>query len=233
MEWRRAAWAGAGLGILGIGGTMFVTWLAAIEGASRAVAWWPLIPFGVLMVGGLVLFFIAMFKAEWLPDYELSIREQRAAEAKQEARRNSPLRSVFHHETPAERANHELARAMDEHTIELRAQRTGGGGVLPLSPPTDYQIRALRQVLPDIKSAMPGFDAVTLAAAMANAKRSDTNPIFEPLHGMACQDGLAELAAAGELVAFGPGVWRFPPDVASPADPQAPDTEPSLSQGDE
>jgi hypothetical protein len=86
------------------------------------------------------------------------------------------------------------------------------GGGIPFDAPVEYQVNALRQILPVIRQhEFPTFGAMELDSLFANMRRTGTNPIYEPLQGVLVLGGLAHLVEIGELRQVGSGYqWRFP-----------------------
>ncbi len=76
-------------------------------------------------------------------------------------------------------------------------QPPGGGNTL--DAPVKYQVDALRQAIRRISETGPEFDFITLRSVMQNLPRTGTDPIYEPLDAITCQDGLCQLVSDGEL----------------------------------
>ena len=101
-----------------------------------------------------------------------------------------------------------------------RSQRTGEvlppGGGIPLVPPIDYQVNVLRQVIARTSESTPQFDLITLQAVTKNLPRTGTDPIYEPLDPLSCEEGFQVLIDSGELENMNPeqthswGPWKIP-----------------------
>jgi hypothetical protein len=100
--------------------------------------------------------------------------------------------------------------ARDEHqrrVVAEGAKHQPPGGGIPLHAPTEYQVNALRQVLPRLAEAMDTFGFWELNETLKNLPRSNVDPVYEPLSY--CDEGLARLVELGELEAPQPGSWRI------------------------
>jgi hypothetical protein len=80
------------------------------------------------------------------------------------------------------------------------------GGAAPHVAPVDYQVRALRQIIAKLSETLTEFDYTSLDAVLMNHQRTGTDAVYEPLHPMACQAGLARLVELGELEG---APWRW------------------------
>jgi hypothetical protein len=83
--------------------------------------------------------------------------------------------------------------------IPVTDARRGGS---PMLAPTEYQVRALRQVVAKIAETSDSFDNQVLNAALLNLPRKHMDPIYEPLYPTSCRAGLNELVKRGELIEF-------------------------------
>lgn len=95
------------------------------------------------------------------------------------------------------------------------ARHTPPGGGTPHQPPLDYQVTALRQVIPKISETMTDVTFLSLQAILLNHPRAGTDPIYEPLHPISCQAGLARLTELGELQQLDNWHWK----IIAPAQP--------------
>jgi hypothetical protein len=100
--------------------------------------------------------------------------------------------------------------ARDEHALRLRAEKVTHqppGGGIPLHAPTEYQVDALRQVVPRLAEAMDTFGFWELNETLKNLPRRNVDPVYEPLSY--CDEGLARLVELGELESLGSNSWRI------------------------
>jgi len=92
------------------------------------------------------------------------------------------------------------------------APHTPPGGGVPLYPPVEYQVEALRQCVRAFRDAGPNFAEFgrsELHSMFQNLPRTGTNPVYEPMHGVSTTEGLARLVELGELVVVKPGTWKI------------------------
>jgi hypothetical protein len=82
--------------------------------------------------------------------------------------------------------------------------------------PVDYQVKALRQVIAKLSETLGEFGYSSLDAVLQNLQRTGTDPVYEPLHAITCQEGLAKLVELGEIEGS-PWSWRIPGKAAEPA----------------
>jgi hypothetical protein len=102
--------------------------------------------------------------------------------------------------------------ARDEHRRRVAAEEATHqppGGGLPMYAPAAYQVTALHQVVPRISEAMTEFGLLELQETMKNLPRRGTDPLYEPLSGLSCDEGLAALVEEGMLEAIGTHAWRI------------------------
>jgi hypothetical protein len=72
-------------------------------------------------------------------------------------------------------------------------------GTIPLLAPTEYQVRALRQVVRKVAETTLELHYGLLDAVLKSHPRDGVDPVYEPLQAMTCDEGLAELVRLGEL----------------------------------
>ena len=101
--------------------------------------------------------------------------------------------------------------ARDEHqrriALENATHKPPGGG-LPVYPPVEYQVDALRQVIPRLAEAgLTEFGYRELEETLKNLPRQGTDPLFEPLRSY--DEGLERMVELGELEKIEGGGWRF------------------------
>ncbi len=100
--------------------------------------------------------------------------------------------------------------AHDEHRKRIAADeathRPPGGGI-PLLSPVEYQVNALRHVIPRLSEVMDRFGYMELDAVMKNLPRRGVDPVYEPLRTW--EEGLARLVELGELERVNQGSWRI------------------------
>ena len=66
--------------------------------------------------------------------------------------------------------------------------------------PLEYQEDAVRQCVAKMReSNTPQFALTDLDVMLAKLQRQRTDPVYEPLSGLSCEDGLAKLVERGEL----------------------------------
>ncbi len=87
-----------------------------------------------------------------------------------------------------------------------RAEVPPPGGAVPHRAPVEYQVNALRQIIAKISETMTEFDFTSLDAMLKNHPRTGTDPVYEPLHAINCQEGLARLTELREIEGSG---WRW------------------------
>jgi hypothetical protein len=104
--------------------------------------------------------------------------------------------------------------AYDEHRrrvqVEARSHQPPGDG-LPLVPPVDYQVTALRQLVARVGETQQNFDLGMVGEVLKNLPRTNTDPIYEPMGFWSCASGLKRLVELGELEPLGdpPHAWRI------------------------
>jgi hypothetical protein len=102
--------------------------------------------------------------------------------------------------------------ARDEHRRRVAAEaathQPPGGGI-PMRPSVEYQVVALRQVIKRLSEVMNEFGYFELSETLKNLPRRGTDPVYEPLSGLSCGEGLAALVEAGELEALHENAWRI------------------------
>jgi len=83
-------------------------------------------------------------------------------------------------------------------------------GHLPWVAPPEYQAKQIRQAVAKMKEAQVSeFGLFELNAMLGSLRRKRTDRVYEPLHGVTCRPGLAELVAKGELTPTDQG-WKIP-----------------------
>lgn len=215
MEWRRATWATAGMvvfvGMLGLAATWYTA--APVPPPGHPRPFWPVYVFVVLAIAGMGLFVLAMVKPELLPDNKLATREREEEHRRQEQPHRFSRLNPFHQDP-----NRDLIRALDLHRHALEARNAGTGGAIPLLPPVDYQVDQLRQAIAQISDSRDDFDHQVLGSVLTNtaATREGRNPIYEPMHELACEEGLKRLVESGEIAAT--GSWQYQITPPSPGD---------------
>jgi hypothetical protein len=90
--------------------------------------------------------------------------------------------------------------------VENRPHQPPGGGI-PLHAPVEYQVAALRQVIPRVSEVIPVFSYWEVEETLKNLPRRGTDPAFEPLRSI--DEGLERLVELGELEKVEPGGWRI------------------------
>jgi hypothetical protein len=102
--------------------------------------------------------------------------------------------------------------ARDEHKLRVGAEEAThqppGGGV-PMYAPVEYQVSALRQVIKRLSEGMDEFGFFELTETLKNLPRRGADPVYEPLSGLSCDEGLARLVELGELESLGSNSWRI------------------------
>jgi hypothetical protein len=101
--------------------------------------------------------------------------------------------------------------ASDEHrrriTAENRPHQPPGGGI-PLYAPVDYQVNALRQVVPRVAETINPFGYMEVEETLKNMPRQGVDHVYEPLRSV--DEGLDRLVELGELELVGNGGrWKF------------------------
>jgi len=101
--------------------------------------------------------------------------------------------------------------ARDEHQHRVAAEdlphRPPGDGI-PLYAPVDYQVNALRQVLPRVAETISPFGYWEVEETLKNMPRRGVDPVYEPLRTV--DEGLKRMVELGELETVGKGGrWRF------------------------
>lgn len=89
------------------------------------------------------------------------------------------------------------------------------GGGIPHVAPVDYQVSALRQVIAKLGETVSEFGYSSLKAVLQNHQRTGTDPVYEPLHPITCQEGLARLVELGEIEGS-PWSWRIAARTSEP-----------------
>jgi hypothetical protein len=100
--------------------------------------------------------------------------------------------------------------AHDEHrrrvALESTPHQPPGDGV-PLHAPTEYQVKALRQVVPRVAETINPFGYWELEETLKNMPRHGVDPVYEPLRSV--DEGLERMVELGELEKTERG-WRLP-----------------------
>jgi hypothetical protein len=106
------------------------------------------------------------------------------------------------------RAYHRLRLATYAALLPRREIPPPGGGT-PHVAPVEYQVNALRQIIAKLSQTMTDFGVQNLDNMLKNHQRTGTDGVYEPLHFIACEDGLARLAELGEITKIGNWRWRI------------------------
>lgn len=184
----RAVWQRRGELMAAAGLTGLFTWLAAaLPSASQTHVdiWPPIGVAGALGLAGLYVLIAVEAHKGWLPGRK-KIEKGELGRAMVQS-----MDEMMRTRTPS------------EYQVRLANNRP-----VPLVPPVTYQVAALKQAIPAIAEAYTEFDVMMLNSVLGLMHRP-TNPIFEPLRGSSCVEGLAKLVQDGTLVQIEPTTWRI------------------------
>jgi hypothetical protein len=179
LEKLHAAWQRRGELLVTAGIAALFTWLAATlpSEAQTHVEVWPIVLVtGVLVALGVYMIAAAETERAWLPRRD-SIRATALNRGLGEMMERSNARS-------------DLRRDV---TVRLADDRPA-----PIAPPASYQAAAVKAALPLIAQTGSDFDIRVLDTVLMLMERK-REPIYEPLHAVSCEAGLAELLAEGAI----------------------------------
>lgn len=95
--------------------------------------------------------------------------------------------------------------------VQVELVRTGRERPIPFLAPELYQVDQFRQALAKLRECpFEEFGLVDLDMMLRKLDRTDTDPVYEPLHVYPGCSGLIALIASGDLVEVKPGTYRLP-----------------------
>jgi hypothetical protein len=105
-------------------------------------------------------------------------------------------------------AYHRL-RLASRSVIQTRQEVLPPGGGTPRLAPTEYQAKAMRQIVAKLSETTTEFGYSDVNAMLLNYARTGTDPVYEPLHAISAKEGLDRLSALGEITELGNWRWRI------------------------